>query len=227
MGVILPSTSGAMISGAAGMAISFIASFFTDIKNNNVSASGAYISLLTRSITDGSECTPFAEPITIEHFADDKPAFTVTPTKYNETSQTFNGKMVSWKSGQNVQVKVAVIPNSIDDTNLSQLCYQEKNFAQSIPLYRRTMEIELTVAVPRVKPSDANKKSGEFVIVNFFGGRLLEGPGGGGYNCSADSATNQGRLEGKEYTFEFSDWSGYTQAIPKKGLLDKVMDMFS
>lgn len=214
MGTILPSTSGAMISSAIGVVGSFIASFFTEIRGNDVSAAGTSITLQTKDIESGKPATPISEPYTIEHFADDKPAFRVNTTRYNETSKSFRGKMISWKSVPKVVVELSVIPNSKDDVALSKLLNWEKN--------KVTREIELVVKIPRVKPDDPKKESGEYIMTTFTSGRILDAPGGGSDYGSGDSATTEGRLEGKTFQFEFTDWKGGTSSMQKKSWLQSI-----
>lgn len=220
MGVILPSTSGAMISGAAGMAVSLIAGLFTEIKSNNVSASGTIISILTRNIKTGEPDTPCSEPIIIEHFADDKSPFSISPTTYNHTSHSYNGRMISWKSVPVVTVEVSVIPNSIDDINLSNLVYWEK-FEYGYPT---TRSIELNIKIPRVKATDPKKKTGEYLSINFINGRVKDAPGGGNYYGSGAVATADGRLEGNTYVFEFTEWWGGSSPMKEKSMMSKLKD---
>lgn len=218
MGTILPSTSGAMISSAIGVVGSFIASFFTEIRGNDVSASGASVTIMTKDIESGSAATPVSEPYTIEHFADDKPGFAVGRTKYNETSSSFRGKMMSWKSVPTVTVEISVIPNSKDDVALSNILNWEKND----PDYQVTRDIELVVKVPRVKPDDPKKKSGEYCKITFTSGRICEAPGGGSYCGAGDTASGDGRIEGKTYQFVFNEWTGSTESMPAKSWLQSI-----
>lgn len=207
-----------MISSAIGVVGSFIASFFTEIRGNDVSASGSSITIMTKDIESGSPAAPMSEPYTIEHFADDKPPFTIGHAKYNETSSTFRGKMASWKSVPKVLVELSVIPNSKDDVALSNLLNWEKND----PDFQVTRDIELVVQVPRVKPDDPKKKSGEYCKLTFTSGRIGEAPGGGSYCGAGDTATGDGRLEGKTYQFEFTEWTGSTAPIPAKSWLSSI-----
>lgn len=209
-----------MISGVAGMAISFIASFFTNVRGNDVSAAGAIVSIQTKDVKSGSGAPPQDSPYEIEHFADDKPGFAVGRAKYNETSASFRGKMVSWKSVPTVTVEISVIPNSQDDVKLANILNWEKND----PGNQVTRDIELVVKVPRQKPDDP--KSGEYVVTTFTHGRVGEAPGGGSYFGSGDTVSGDGRLEGKTYQFIFTEWSGSTSSLPEKSFLQNLASVF-
>lgn len=222
MGTLLPSTQGAMISSVAGMAISAIASFFTNVRGNDVSAAGASATIQTMDVKSGTASCPISEPYTIEHFADDKPGFSIGRTKYNETSASYRGKMISWKPIPMVTVEISVIPNSKDDVTLANILNWDKNY----PAYQTTSEIELVVKIPRVTPDDPKKKSGEYITTTFSHGRIVEAPGGGSYCGSGDTASGDGRLEGKTYQFVFTEWSGSTSSLPKKSFLQNLASAF-
>lgn len=202
MGTILPSTSGAMISSAVGVVGSLIAQHFTEIRNNDVSASGSYITIQTKDIDTGSADGPIPEPFVITHFADDKPPFTLAPFKVNETSTSYRGDVLAWKTITIFDISLSVIPNSEDDLVLSALAGDEQFEAGPFGCAYGMSDIEITLSIPRVKSS--KKTRDEEINIKFFNGRLVESPGASSSLGSSSNASTEGRLEGKTYKFRFT-----------------------
>jgi len=222
MGTILPSTSGAMISSAIGVVGSLIARYFTDVRSNDVSAAGAFLTIQTKNM-DGSDGGPLEEPFVIDHFADDKPPFVLDQVIVNETSPSYLGKLLAWKAVPLFNVSLSVIPNSEDDVALSSLAYLEQfevgDFGgASYGMYN----IEMVLTIPRVVPDDPTRESGENLEIKFFNGKILETPGAAGNFGSSSNASREGRLEGKTYKFQFTKCGVNKTPIKKKSWLQNI-----
>jgi len=192
-----------MISSAIGVVGSLIARYFTDVRSNDVSAAGAFLTIQTKNM-DGSDGGPLAEPFVIDHFADDKPPFVIDPVKVNETAPSYLGNLIAWKAVPLFNVSLSVIPNSEDDVALSTLAYSEQFEGSDFGARYGMYNIEMVLTIPRVVPDDPSREKGENLEIKFFDGKILETPGAAGEFGSSSNASQEGRFEGKTYKFQFT-----------------------
>lgn len=209
MGTLLPSTTGSLISSAVGMLASFIP---YDKKVFDISAAGAKICISAKDAVTGAMTV---NPVIVEHFANDQPAFKMEDITLNETAVSANGNMASWKGVPKTRITIAVIPNTLDDKYLSTMV--QYDILNDVAV---TQEVELEISIPRQTPGDCT--SGEMLKVTFTGGRIATTPAGAWIHGSGASTDTEGKLQGKLFSFDFCKWKQSTEKIPEKSWLSSV-----
>lgn len=131
--------------------------------------------------------TTFPQGIDITQFADDADPFDFPDMKIADTKMALNGDLVTWSVATPITMKLAVVPGSEDDQNLSVLLEanrvgKNKQSAQDV--------INITAIYPQF---------GRAVMLTQ--GKLTDGP-----PSSAVAAV--GRLKSKTYTFMFENRAG-------------------
>lgn len=229
MGTILPSTSGAMLTGALGMLASFIP---YEKRVHDVSACGTYMTLKRRSLeentTDFANGSKDSSMITIEHFANDKAPFTFEQIQRKQTSSSFNGKLIFFNDAPLIKLSVSVIPNTKEDVSLMDTF----NSQDSV--------VDLCVSQVRMESSASNAKwpigdkaKGKLFNVALYGGVIESGPPGASSDSLLFSATTEGRLESHTYTFVFSSDTSikaiyaWKSDAEEKGFLQSLKDKFT
>jgi len=111
MGVLLPSTTGALITSAIGMAMSLI-----PYKKNlfDLSTQGTDISILGFV---GEETMT----VELSKFADDKDAIEIKEIELNEVTTSYNGKLINVGKIPKYRVTVSLIPHSKNDVDMAKL----------------------------------------------------------------------------------------------------------
>ena len=199
MGVLLPSTSAALIASAAGVAMSLI-----PYKKNlyDLSTHGISVSIIP-SIGDS---------ITLTKFADDRDAIEISPMEINETSTSYNGQLVVIGKIPKVRVTISLIPHSENDVKMAQLV---KKFAMPSPRKQGSKEkatVNLVITQKRMNnflqlisvqdmstPSSATFVNGTIVSASAYStdnNNLTHG--------SETTASRDGRFVASQYVLEFT-----------------------
>jgi len=206
MGVLLPSTTGALITSAIGMAMSLIPYkknlFDLSTQNTTVKISG----------TVGG--TPVDIPL-VRKFADDRDAIEISPIEMNETSTSYNGRMIAVAKIPKVRITLSLIPHSDDDIKLAEIAYWSSLHSGK---YRIKGNIQLSIEQPRIdeqaaafqligvggakqKVAKAIFKNGVIVSSSAVGTRASRNHG------AETTSSREGRHVASQYVFEFVDSS--------------------
>lgn len=211
MGVLLPSTTGALISSAIGMAMSLI-----PYKKNlyDLSTQNTTVSIEAKV---GTSVTMI--PL-VRKFADDRDAIEISPMEWNETSTSYNGKLMVVGKIPKVRVTLSLIPHSEDDIALakvaSEMCVPPPDMFGD----RNRSEIKLTITQPRIDEQAAafqligvgGAKQGVATAM-FYSGALVNSSAIGNYqkgtgkHGSETTASREGRHVASQYVFEFTETS--------------------
>ena len=133
---------------------------------------------------NASNTFPIGFPIT--QFADDADAISSPDITIGETAMGLNGDLLTWAKAVPIPIKIAVVPDSIDDTNLSILFNANRVGANKASA---ADSISLIVVFP------------DETTITFNNGLITAGP-------SISNVLSAGRLKSKEYSFMFEDVSG-------------------
>lgn len=239
MGTILPSTSGAMITGAIGMLASFIP---YEKRVYDVSACGTRMMFRARKLEEDDSWSVFSKGdgdgiITIEHFANDKAPFSFEPLQRKQTSSSYNGKLIFFNDSPLLKFSVSVIPNTKEDSALSDF-FNKSSFGD-YHFDAMDMVIDMCISQERLEQSASNAKwpigdkaKSKVYNVGFYGGVIESGPPGSGEKGLAFSASTEGRLESHTYSFVFSpnrgdQFNSWVSEPKKTGFLQSIADKFT
>lgn len=127
---------------------------------------------------------PVGVPLT--QFADDADALNSADITIGDTGMGLNGDLLVWAKAVAIPVKIGVIPDSIDDTNMAILFNANrvaKNKASAGDI------LTLICVYP------------DGTVITFNNGLLTQGP-------ATSNVLSAGRLKSKEYTMMFENVSG-------------------
>ena len=119
----------------------------------------------------------------ITQFADDADPFDVPDLQIRDKGMGLNGDMVTWGKAQPVNIKIAVIPDSQDDINLSILAKTNRVGAGRNP-------VNDVINVVGTYPDG--------MIVVMTNGVMTDAP-------MASSVSSAGRMKSKVYSFSFEN----------------------
>ncbi len=140
----------------------------------------ADVSFLGSKITVISVPT-FPQGFTIEHFSDDADPITFDAVEIKGAAMGVNGDKITWKRPNLKPVTLNVIPNSSEDQNLGIL------YATNAPAKNKvSIDDDITIIV--------QEASGK--VTTCVGGTIISGD-------PANSATSDGRIKTKSYSFVF------------------------
>lgn len=206
MGVILPSTTGALISSAVGMAMSLI-----PYKKNlfDLSAQGT-----TVSVKGQFGGAPIQCPL-ITKFADDREAITITPIEVNDATSSYNGKIIAVGKIPLYRVSISLIPHSPNDISLSNLVNESMAQTWWSGVARKRGQIELIIDQIRIDEQAASfqllgiggAKQGLAKAYFDYGVLLNSSAIGNSLNVkhgAETSVTRDGRQTASVYEFIFS-----------------------
>ena len=119
-------------------------------------------------------------------FADDQAPIDTEPVEATRYGTSLNGDLIVWSSPQVMVVRLSVVPNSDADVKLTTMLYRSKvKPSDTRPIGANANIDSLSIYIP-----NGNR------TYTFRTGRLVSGP-------LAPSATNEGRLQGRQFTFVF------------------------
>lgn len=202
MGVLLPSTTGALISSAIGIAMSLI-----PYKKNLYDLSTQNTTVTLQAFFD--EGAPMVINL-IRQFADDKEAISIQPCEINEVSASMNGGAIVVKKVPKIRITLSLIPHSPNDIELAKLA---NRFAFSQSKDNETGYVQLSITQPRIDEQAASFQligvggaTQKVANIQFQYGSLVSSNVGGENHGAETSALNSGRFEASQYTFEFLKW---------------------
>lgn len=200
MGVLLPSTTGALISSAIGMAMSLI-----PYKKNLYDLSTQNTTVTLFAIFDEG---PATEIPLIQQFADDKEAISIQPCEINEVSSSYNGLAIVVKKVPKIRITLSLIPHGENDIAVAELA-NRITYDRSKNTSERC-HISLTITQPRIDEQAAafqligvGGATQKDATVRFSNGTIVSANAGGKKHGAETSALNSGRFEASQYTFEF------------------------
>lgn len=204
MGVLLPSTTGALISSAIGMAMSLI-----PYKKNLFDLSTHNTTVMITATYGG-----FVKEIPlVRNFADDRDAIEISPIEFNETSTSYNGRIIAVAKIPKVRVTLSLIPHCPNDIDLAEVA----NWAAMHPnTWRQRGSIELTVMQPRIDEQAASFQligiggATEKVAKATFSNGVIVSSSAIGTKTSVKhgaetTSSREGRHVASQYVFEFVD----------------------
>jgi hypothetical protein len=209
MGVLLPSTTGALITSAIGMAMSLI-----PYKKNLYDLSTQNTTVMLTAKCNGSLVKSI--PL-VRQFADDRDAIEISPMEFNDTSTSYNGRLIAVAKVPKVRVTLSVIPHSPNDIDLADVAkwavYNKTELGN-----RLRSEITLTITQPRIDEQAASFQligvggaTQKLAMATFSNGVLVSSSAIGteaGTNIKHGAETTssrEGRHVASQYIFEFVD----------------------
>lgn len=204
MGVLLPSTTGALISSAIGMAMSLIP---YQKKIFDLSTQG--INITVERYVRGTK----VDTLEVSKFADDKDAIEISQMEFNETSTTYNGRMIAVAKIPKVRVTLSLVPHSYDDVKLARMASGCSLYSTNGKRFGNTFNLTITQTRLIEKSAKQTVTIGKLAAhkakAEFADGVLVSSSAVGTvaqemFHGAETSATREGRFEASQYVFEFT-----------------------
>lgn len=227
MGVILPSTTGALISSAVGMAMSLI-----PYKKNLFDLSTHRTEVVVEGEFGGES---ILIPL-VTQFADDRDAIEIQEIDANEVTTSYNGKLISVGKMPKYRVTISLIPHSPNDIEMSNLalaCSYQRTTVGGLNAKAKG-KVTLTVKQDRIDEQAASfqllgvgKAKQIKAVTEFQFGTLVSSSAVA--NVKSDmkhgaetTASREGRQTASVYVFEFTQCATRVEAATESTLLGSL-----